>query len=98
MRWTLRQRLGWPLPLAIPYGVQQLTVDVTVDKVKEVQLAIRALANTRVMVGIPSDKAARKGKINNAQLGYIHEFGAPEVNIPPRPFLVPGVQGAQDST
>ena len=32
--------------------------------------------------------------INNAELGYIHEFGAPEAHIPPRPFLLPGVAGA----
>lgn len=78
-----------------------MTVQVTVDKVKLVQAAIKELANTRVMVGIPSDKAARTGKgqaINNAQLGYIHEFGAPEVNIPARPSLYPGVRSVQDSS
>jgi hypothetical protein len=31
---------------------------------------------------------------NNAALAYIHNFGSPEANIPPRPFLVPGVQNA----
>lgn len=31
----------------------------------------------------------------NAQLGYIHEKGAPEANIPARPFLIPGIRSAQ---
>lgn len=31
---------------------------------------------------------------NNAALAYIHNFGAPEANIPARPFLVPGIQDA----
>lgn len=33
--------------------------------------------------------------IMNAQLGYIHENGAPEANIPARPFLIPGIRNAQ---
>lgn len=33
--------------------------------------------------------------ILNAQLGYIHENGAPEANIPARPFLIPGIRNAQ---
>ena len=32
--------------------------------------------------------------MSNAVLGYIHETGAPEVNIPERPFLLPGVRDA----
>jgi hypothetical protein len=46
-----------------------------------------------VMAGVPADKAARKdgSPINNAALAYIQENGAPEVNIPPRPFMKPGV-------
>lgn len=64
----------------------------TIDHVGEVVAAIELLASTRVMVGIPSDRAARDdGPINSAALGYIHENGAPEANIPARPFLIPGV-------
>jgi hypothetical protein len=33
--------------------------------------------------------------INNAALGYIHEFGSPARNIPGRPFLVPGVKNSR---
>lgn len=53
--------------------------------------------------GLEKADAARAGRdpaapvtIDNATLGYIHEHGAPSVNIPARPFLVPGVQQARD--
>lgn len=47
-------------------------------------------------VGVPSDRSARskrggKEPINNASLAYINEYGAPASRIPPRPFLIPGV-------
>jgi len=35
--------------------------------------------------------AGAASPIDNSTLGYIHEFGAPSVNIPPRPWLKPGV-------
>ena len=73
----------------------------TVDKVKEAFEAIDKLTRIKVLVGVPSDKADRVPsyedptvKMNNAALAYIHENGAPEANIPARPFLVPGVRGA----
>lgn len=72
-------------------------ITVTIDKVPAIEKAIKDLAATRVMVGIPASKAARreKGAINNAALGYIHENGAPEAGIPARPFLIPGVRNAE---
>lgn len=57
--------------------------------------AIKELAGKRLLVGIPQDKDPRPGEpIGNAGLGFIHEFGSPAVNIPPRPFLIPGVESA----
>ena len=52
------------------------------------------MTNKRCFVGIPSSAAAREdgSTINNAQIGFINEFGAPEMNIPARPHLVPGVR------
>lgn len=35
--------------------------------------------------------------VTNAILGIIHEFGAPEMNIPPRAFLIPGVRNEKKS-
>jgi len=70
--------------------------EVIIDKTLEVFEAILELAAHKVMVGIPSENADRhEGGITSAQLGYIHEFGAPEKNIPARPFLVPGVKSVQ---
>lgn len=67
-----------------------------VDRTRAVSQALNTLASTRVMVGIPAEKAGRRNSpIDNAALGYIHELGAPEANIPARPFLVPGVASAQ---
>jgi phage gpG-like protein len=71
------------------------------DNVAKVLASIQELAGKQVMVGIPASKAEREEgdtePINNAQLGYIHEYGAPASNIPARPFLIPGVAHAQDS-
>ncbi len=56
---------------------------------------VSSLDERHVEVGIPSEKNARtEPGMNNASLGFIHEFGAPEANIPPRPFLIPGAQEA----
>lgn len=61
-----------------------------------IEKQLRALGKQRVLVGIPEDKAARSDPaMNNAYLGAIHENGSPVRNIPPRPFLHPGVQKAQ---
>lgn len=59
--------------------------------------ALKALKKASVLVGIArgSDKDKRDGEIGNADLGLIHEFGAPSAGIPARPFLVPGVESAQ---
>ena len=70
-------------------------VEVTKDRVNEVVRAVGQLVRKEVLVGIPSSTAGRRNEsqpINNAELGYIHEFGAPGANIPPRPFLIPGVR------
>lgn len=49
-----------------------------------------------VLIGIPMSTTERPdGEITNAELGYIHEYGAPEANIPARPFLIPGVESVK---
>lgn len=69
------------------------------DNVPKVMAAIKALTKDRILIGIPSEKAFRppsidepKPEINNAEIGYLNEFGAPEQNLPARPHLVPGIQ------
>ncbi len=72
---------------------------ITVDKVAMVMKNIAKLERRRVYVGIPAAQNARlDDNLNNATLGYIHEFGSPARNIPARPFLIPGVKAAQDKT
>lgn len=71
-------------------------VFVTRDRVKQVLAGISSLGKSDVLVGIPGENATRDAPITNAALGYIHEFGAPEANIPARPHLVPGVQDAKE--
>lgn len=70
---------------------------VVFDEVSKVIEGITLLASTRVLVGIPAEKAAREDgtPINNAQLAYIHDKGAPEANIPARPFMEPGIESVQ---
>ena len=79
-----------------------MPVTVTKDNVKNVLAAIKRLTDTEILIGIPRDSPHDAGPgqsgepITSAELGYIHEFGAPEANIPPRPFLISGVQNAID--
>lgn len=55
------------------------------------------LSKKTVLVGVPEAKAQREDgePVNNAALAYIHEFGSPANNIPPRPFLIPGIESAK---
>jgi hypothetical protein len=77
-------------------------VTVTSDRSKAVQKAIKTLATDRILIGIPSEKAFRAPEpgetrtLNNAEIGYLQENGAPEINLPARPHLVPGVQRVQE--
>lgn len=70
---------------------------VKVDRVKRVFEAISKVPATQVLVGVPAERSPRdQGQsITNAELGYIHEFGAPDANIPARPFLFPGIREAK---
>lgn len=72
-------------------------VRVTRDNLKSVLANIRTMDKKQVLVGIPADETTReKGEpIGNAELGYIHENGSPANNIPPRPFLKPGVRATR---
>lgn len=77
------------------------SVRITVDRTADVKAALKALVQDRVLVGIPSEHAFRdpdpddpKPDLNNAEIGYLNEFGAPEANIPARPHLVPGTKRA----
>lgn len=71
-------------------------VEVKVDRLSKVIGAITDLVGQEVLVGIPSTVSHRESEaVTNAQLGYIHEFGAPASNVPGRPFLIPGIRDAE---
>lgn len=75
----------------------------TVDNVDALKDLLHQLAAREVLVGFPEDTTARESSpdepegITNAALGYIHDTGAPEHNIPARPFMLPGMEEAEES-
>lgn len=74
-----------------------MSLRVIKDRVADVLKSVKALTSKEVLVGIPSTTAGRDDTpINNAEIGYLMETGSPAQNIPERPFLVPGVENAQD--
>lgn len=78
---------------------RKVGMSVPIDRTSFLLDTLSTLVRTDVLVGIPADKAERHEKgetFNNATLGYIHEFGSPKANIPPRPFLYPGVHNARN--
>lgn len=80
-----------------PTGVPGLRI--TADNVAELRLMMKILAEREVLVGFPEETTTRDDDdsdpdITNAGLGYIHDNGAPEQNIPARPFMIPGMTNA----
>lgn len=76
-----------------------MTVTITKDGVPGLLAGIRTLTQSRVLVGVPDEKADRAGDgepVTNAGLAYIHDNGAPGANIPARPFMRPGIDNAKD--
>lgn len=72
-----------------------MTVKIT-DHQEDLRKSIKLLLAKNIYVGIPMSTADRAdGKITNAALGYIEEYGSPVNNIPARPFLVPGVESVR---
>jgi hypothetical protein len=62
------------------------------DKQRFVGYKLKELQRQQVYVGIPEEKASRKkGRINNAQLLFIHTNGSPLKKIPARPVIEPAI-------
>lgn len=78
-----------------------MTVTVT-DNTAALMRAVRALTQSEVLIGIPADAPARTPEPGeptsptNAMIGYLMERGSPANNLPPRPFLVPGVEAIRE--
>lgn len=74
---------------------------VTQDNLAQLQADLEALADLDILVGWPDETTddrdgtgeGEKAPITNAALAYIHDNGAPEVNIPARPFMKPAIDG-----
>jgi hypothetical protein len=68
------------------------------DRVPAFREGIRTLLSQDVLVGVPGEtnfKGRKAGEPSNAALAYIHDQGAPESNIPARPFMAPGIADAR---
>lgn len=70
------------------------------NKLPKLKTAFAQLAQQEVLVGVPSEDAARKSEekqpMNNATLAYIQDNGSPAANIPERPFMRPGIQDCKE--
>lgn len=66
------------------------------DRLAEVLARVDALAGKELLIGIPEAEGPRDdgSPVSNAAIGYINEYGSPQLNIPARPHLVPGVREA----
>ena len=74
-------------------------VKMTHDGMPALKEKLAALTKQQVLVGFPAGdpKSVRKEDpaITNASLAYIHDNGAPEANIPARPFMREGIRLAE---
>ncbi len=87
-----------------------MSVKVVSNKFDGLLKKMQEMETKSVLVGIPSNAKARKKenskkyarkkevKITNAEIAYINEYGSEANNIPPRPFLIPGIKDAKDKT
>jgi len=70
------------------------------NKLPKVLQGISKLSLNATFVGVPGEKTARqaseeKGPMTNAALAFIHDNGSEAAQIPPRPFMRPGIKRAQ---
>lgn len=79
-------------------GDLNLSFDVIADNMRAFAEAIEEMTAQSVLAGFPADETPREDEdgnptpITNAALGYIHNTGVPELNIPARPFMVEGIE------
>jgi hypothetical protein len=72
-------------------------VIVKFDKTNEIMKSLQELKNKDILIGVPASTTSRKnGKINNAELTYIHTNGSPLHNIPARPIIEPAIEKNSD--
>lgn len=77
---------------------------ITKDQSEQLRASLAVLMDREVLVGFPEETSDRQSdeltaqgqQITNAALGYIHDNGAPEANIPQREFMRPAIDGIRD--
>jgi hypothetical protein len=73
-----------------------IKLTVTKDNTAGLKRALRELERKEVLVGFPDTGEQRDDPAqSNAYLAFIHDQGSPAQNIPPRPFMEPGVESAE---
>lgn len=72
----------------------------TVDRLPGLLASLAELVRQEVLVGVPDSTADRERDdgepVTNATIAYVHDNGEPELNIPARPFMDPGIRAAED--
>lgn len=95
------ESLPWILQLVMANNVN-LDFTVTHDEMGAFLKAFKDLEAQSVLAGFPQEERAREDDegnpepITNAALGYIHNTGMPEQNIPARPFMVEGIEAKRE--
>jgi hypothetical protein len=75
---------------------------VTSDMMSAFLKGLKDLQAKEVLAGFPESEGERKDDdgnsvpITNAAIAYVQNTGAPEQNIPARPFMVEGIENVQD--
>ena len=72
-----------------------MPIKMVTNKLGDVKNRIKELTKDKVFVGVPEGGGRSDGKMTNAQIARVHEFGSPAQNIPARPFLTAGVTTAK---
>lgn len=84
-------------PLKKPLKRDDAGAFIQVDNLALLRRDLELLVDSEVLVGVPAEEDARddRSPIGNAARAYVHDNGAPEVGIPARPFMQPGIMAAQ---
>ena len=67
----------------------------SIDQFKKIKEFVE---NNELYIGIPQETSSRKqdNEITNAELLFIHTFGSPVNNIPPRPVIEPAIKNSKE--
>jgi hypothetical protein len=74
----------------------------TVDNLPKLKANLAKMTARAVFVGVPSETTniredmSNVGPINNATIAYLMQNGSPAQNIPARPFMTIGMDGAKE--